>query len=139
MRINKTPAVKRVESIARPLLSGIALGIPVFMLVYFVNLQPFGRLALSPAQCQLKKWNLPQTTKNISKRLSVLVPRPSVTCCEKDTSCLDNQLWGENEPIADQKGLITAIDRSLQYLQSDSAASAYKNYPSLASSRPILL
>ncbi len=114
----------------RPLFWGTALSIPIFMLVTLVNLQPLGRLALSPVQCQLKKWNLPQTPpRDTSKRLSVLVPRPSVTCCEKDTSCLDNQLWGENEPIADQKGLIASIDRSLQYLQSDAAASAYKDYP----------
>jgi membrane-bound lytic murein transglycosylase A len=131
--MTKTPAdVKRatLESIIkRPLFWGIASSIPVFMLVYLVNLQPLGRLALSPMQCQLKKWNLPQTpTKDTSKRVSVLVPT-SVTCCEKDVSCFDNQLWGENEPIADQKGLITSIDRSLQYLQSDAAASAYKDYP----------
>jgi membrane-bound lytic murein transglycosylase A len=131
--MTKTPAeVNRLplKSITkRPIFWGVA-AISVFLLVYLVNLQPLGHLALSPVQCQLKKWNLPQTsTKDTSKQVSVLVARPSVTCCEKDLSCFDNQLWGKNEPIADKKGLIASIDRSLQYLQSDAALAAYKDYP----------
>ncbi|MBW4603843.1 MAG: MltA domain-containing protein [Calothrix sp. FI2-JRJ7] len=117
------------------ILIAVALSLPVFVLTYVLLIQPLGRLALAPQQCQLKKWNLSQAAKqvksqpNISKRRPVLVARPHLTCCEGDASCLDNQIWGENEPIKDQKGLIASIDQSLKYLQSPQAQAAYENYP----------
>ncbi|RUT07897.1 murein transglycosylase [Dulcicalothrix desertica PCC 7102] len=117
------------------ILVAVALSLPVFVLTYVLLIQPLGRLALAPQQCQLKKWNLPQAAKqvksqpNISKRRPVLVARPHVTCCEGDASCLDNQIWGENEPIKDSIGLIASIDQSLKYLQSPQAQAAYQNYP----------
>jgi membrane-bound lytic murein transglycosylase A len=118
------------------IIAGIGLSLPVFILTYILLTQPLGRLLLVPQQCQLKKWNLPQTANqstatkpNTSKRRPVLVARPHVTCCEGDVSCFDNQIWGENEPIKDQKALMASIDQSLKYLQSPLAETAYKDYP----------
>ncbi|PAX59639.1 murein transglycosylase A [Brunnivagina elsteri] len=110
----------------KPSLGIIFLGLPIFFLTYLVYFQPLGRLLLSKQQCQVKKWNLPN--KN-SKSLPVLVPRPWVTCCENDSSCFDNQIWGENEPLADQKALINSINQSLKYLQTGKAEVDYQNYP----------
>lgn len=106
----------------------IALGLPIFLLTYLIGSKPLSHLALSPEQCQIKKWNLPQATSKQSK-IPVLVPRPWATCCEKDPSCFDKQLWGENEPIADQQALIASINQSLKYIQSPRAEAEYKNYP----------
>ncbi|BAZ42655.1 MltA domain-containing protein [Calothrix sp. NIES-4101] len=109
----------------------LIFGVPVFFLTYLVSLQPLGRLVLSPEKCHVKKWNLPQTssTQTTSKTSAVLVRRPWVTCCENDTSCFDHQIWGENEPIADQKALINSINQSLKYLQTSKAEADYQNYP----------
>jgi membrane-bound lytic murein transglycosylase A len=111
----------------------IFLGLPIFFLAYLVYLQPLGRLVLSKEQCQVKKWNLPKTTSapgsEVSKRLPVLISKAWVTCCENDPSCFDGQIWGENEPIADQKALINSINQSLKYLQTPRAEADYQNYP----------
>lgn len=116
------------------ILIAVALSLPVFVLTYVLLIQPLERLAVSPQQCQLKKWGLPQSTGQPksqpgTSRRPVLVARPHITCCEGDASCLDNQIWGENEPIKDQKGLITSIDQSLKYLQTSSSEAAYQDYP----------
>ncbi|MBF2066737.1 MAG: MltA domain-containing protein [Calothrix sp. C42_A2020_038] len=114
------------------ILIAAGLGLPVFILTYLLLLQPLGRLAVSSEQCQLKKWSLSPTSssaKSTTKRRQVLVTRPHITCCEGDTSCLDNQIWGENEAIKDQKGLINSINQSLKYLQTPQASRAYQDYP----------
>ena len=42
---------------------------------------------------------------------------------------IDKQLWGVNGEPADRKALLQAIDRSLRYLNTQSAAKAYRDYP----------
>lgn len=116
------------------ILIGVTLSLPVFVLTYVLLTQPLGRLAVSPQQCQVKKWGLPESAKQVksqpsTSRRPVLVARPHITCCEGDASCLDNQIWGENEPIKDSVGLIASIDQSLKYLQTPQAQAAYQDYP----------
>lgn len=138
MSINSEPRANFLNCVSpktAKILIAVALSLPVFLVTYLLLTQPLGRLALSSQQCQVKKWSLPQAGKqtttqpSTSKRRPVLVARPHVTCCEGDTSCLDNQIWGENEPIKDQKSLITSIDQSLKYLQTSQAQAAYQDYP----------
>ncbi len=138
MSSSSEPRVKEREFVNPKqvkILIGVALSLPVFVLTYVLLTQPLGRLAVSPQQCQVKKWGLPEAAKqaksqpSTSKRRPVLVARPHITCCEGDASCLDNQIWGENEPIKDSIGLITSIDQSLKYLQTSQAQAAYQDYP----------
>ena len=42
---------------------------------------------------------------------------------------IDKQLWGVKGEPADRKALLQAIDRSLRYLNTQSAAKAYRDYP----------
>ncbi|NJL64741.1 MAG: murein transglycosylase [Methylacidiphilales bacterium] len=123
----------------KPSLGIIFLGLPIFLLAYLVYFQPLGGLLLSKEQCQVRKWNLPNTTSTpvpkTSKSLPVLISRPWVSCCENDPSCFDNQIWGENEPKADQKALINSINQSLKYLQTAKAEADYQNYPILGITR----
>jgi membrane-bound lytic murein transglycosylase A len=42
---------------------------------------------------------------------------------------IDRQLWGNPERPGDREALLRAIDRSLGYLQTPSAARAYRDYP----------
>jgi membrane-bound lytic murein transglycosylase A len=123
----------------KPALGIIFLGLPIFFIAYLAYFQPLGRLLLSKDKCQVKKWNLPNTTstpvQETSKPLLVLVPRAWVSCCENDPSCFDNQIWGENEPIADQKALINSINQSLKYLQTAKAEADYQNYPIVGMTR----
>ncbi|MBD3882706.1 MltA domain-containing protein [Phormidium tenue FACHB-886] len=42
---------------------------------------------------------------------------------------LDDRLWGTAGSPGDRQAMIRAIDRSLQYLESGSAAAAYRQYP----------
>ncbi len=109
----------------------ITLSIPVVLLTLLVRMSSFGQRELSLPECQVKKWDLPVLlkTKNQKAPSPVLVQRTPVTCCEGDTSCLDQVLFtGENTQLADKKILIQAIDRSLGYLQTSNADAAYKNY-----------
>jgi membrane-bound lytic murein transglycosylase A len=41
----------------------------------------------------------------------------------------DEQLWGDSGHRGDRQALLSAIDRSLKYLRTGSAAKAYRNYP----------
>ncbi|MDJ0797221.1 MAG: murein transglycosylase A [Calothrix sp. MO_167.B12] len=115
-------------------LSAIIFSLPVAPLIFFTPLQPLGRLALSPLECRVQKWYLPtssspQTTTEKSKSTSppslVPVTKTPFACCEVDTSCKDQQIFGED---GDKKALLTAIDRSLQYLQTPRAVRAYQKY-----------
>ena len=112
-------------------LPAVILGLPVAPLIFFSPLQPLGHLALSRPECRVKKWDLPvsnssQTTTDDTK-LTPLLPREKApfTCCKTDSSCIDEQIFGEN---GDKKALLIAIDRSLKYLQTSRASRAYKNY-----------
>ncbi|MDJ0615296.1 MAG: murein transglycosylase A [Calothrix sp. MO_192.B10] len=102
--------------------------------MFFTPLQPLGYLALSRPECRVQKWYLPtssspQTTKDKSKPTSppplVPIAKAPFTCCEVDNSCKDQQIFGED---GDKKALLTAIDRSLQYLQTPRAVRAYQKY-----------
>lgn len=109
----------------------ISLSIPVILLILLVRMPSFGQRELSPSECQVKKWDLPVLlkTKNQKAPSPVLVERSPVTCCEGDSSCLDEVLFtGENAQLPDKKILLQAIDRSLGYLQTSNADAAYKNY-----------
>ncbi|RCJ26466.1 murein transglycosylase [Nostoc sp. ATCC 53789] len=99
--------------------------------MFLVRIQSLAHQELSPSECRLKKWDIPVslTDENQNglpqKQKAPLIQRLPVTCCQGDTSCLDELLYGE---IPDKKALLSAIARSLQYLQTANAATAYQNY-----------
>ncbi|WP_181852866.1 murein transglycosylase A [Nostoc sp. ATCC 53789] len=109
----------------------IAIGLPVVLSIFLVRIQSLAHQELSPSECRLKKWDIPVslTDENQNglpqKQKAPLIQRLPVTCCQGDTSCLDELLYGE---IPDKKALLSAIARSLQYLQTANAATAYQNY-----------
>ncbi|MBG1244157.1 murein transglycosylase [Nostoc sp. NZL] len=96
-----------------------------------VRMQSLTHQELSPPECRVKKWNIPVslTAENqdafTQKQKTPLIQRLPVTCCQDDASCLDEVLYGE---IPDKKALVSAIARSLQYLQTANAAATYQNY-----------
>ncbi|WP_392480003.1 murein transglycosylase A [Nostoc sp. C110] len=109
----------------------IAISLPVFLSIFLVRMEFLAHQELSPPECRLKKWDIPVslTGENQNglpqKQKAPLIQRLPVTCCQGDTSCLDELLYGE---IPDKKALLSAIARSLQYLQTANAATAYQNY-----------
>ncbi|BAY97773.1 MltA domain-containing protein [Tolypothrix tenuis PCC 7101] len=111
-------------------LTTISLSLPVVLLTFLVGMASLGQLKLSPAECQLKKWYLPESSSaNSPQKLPVLIPRVPVTCCEDDTSCVDQAIYQiENGQPAHKKALLQSIDRSLRYLQTPRAEAAYQNY-----------
>jgi membrane-bound lytic murein transglycosylase A len=106
------------------------ISLPVFLAIFLVQVQPIKNQELSSPECHVKKWDLPALLKSQNqKTLPVLIRRLPVTCCENDASCLDEMIYGgENDKIADKKALLTSIDRSLKYLQTNNAATAYQGY-----------
>ncbi|MEO1763133.1 MAG: MltA domain-containing protein, partial [Cyanobacteria bacterium J06629_18] len=111
----------------------ILIGLPVAALL--ITITPLGRLLLSPVECQLKRWQIPESVKipksnPETKKPIVLTQteKPPFPCCEGDTSCLDKQIWGESEQQEDRKILLSSIDSSLRYLQTDSARKTYEKY-----------
>ncbi|MFN6561070.1 MAG: murein transglycosylase A [Nostoc sp. ChiSLP01] len=109
----------------------IAISILVVLSISLLRIQSLSNRELSPPECQVKKWNLPVSLRtenqnvSIDKQKAVLIERKPVTCCQGDASCLDEVIYGE---LSNKKALLTAIDRSLQYIQTQAAASAYQNY-----------
>ncbi len=109
----------------------IAIGLPVVLSIFLVRMQSLAHQELSPSECRLKKWDIPVSltgeNQNVlpQKQKAPLIQRLPITCCQGDTSCLDELLYGE---IPDKKALLSAIARSLQYLQTANAATAYQNY-----------
>ncbi|MEH1965042.1 murein transglycosylase A [Nostoc sp.] len=109
----------------------IAISLPVVLSILLVRMQSLAHPKLSPPECRVKKWNLPVslTGENQNafpqKQKAPLIERLPVTCCQDDTSCLDEVIYGE---IPEKKALMSAIARSLQYLQTANAAAAYQNY-----------
>ncbi|MEC4816680.1 MAG: murein transglycosylase A [Scytonema sp. PMC 1069.18] len=105
-------------------------------MISLVPMQPLANNQLSPSECRIIRWELPvssqsQYTDTFSQeQIPPLVPLQGspIPCCADDTSCLDNQLWSENGQAADKKALLTAVNRSLQYLSSPNAAVAYQEY-----------
>ncbi|MFB2773342.1 murein transglycosylase A [Pelatocladus sp. BLCC-F211] len=111
----------------------LCLSLPVVPLIFFVPIQSLNYRELSPPECRLTKWELPTSLKSSDTQQTSPLPllslqRPLFACCEADQSCLDEQIWGENAKSPDKKGLLMAVDRSLQYLQTKSAATAYQGY-----------
>jgi membrane-bound lytic murein transglycosylase A len=112
----------------------IAVSLPVMLLIFLARMPTFGHRELSLAECQVKKWNIPEPliTKNqvISdskpKVSPIFIQRLPVTCCQDDSSCLDEFIYKSE---LEKKALLTAIARSLQYLQTSRAENAYKGYP----------
>ncbi|ARV62990.1 murein transglycosylase [Nostocales cyanobacterium HT-58-2] len=114
-----------------------------------VPMQPLGHLALSALECRMSRWQLPVSSQTQSQDAAVqqqtvqlpLVPiqKSPFLCCEGDTSCLDNQLWGENGQPPDKKALLTAADKSLQYLFSSNADAAYQRYQVRNITRPYVI
>ncbi|MEH2285477.1 MAG: murein transglycosylase A [Nostoc sp.] len=110
----------------------IAISLPVVLSILLVRMQSLADRELISPECRLQKWDIPVslTAKNqdaFSQKQKVpLIQRLPVTCCQDDTSCFDEVLYGQ---IPDKKALISAIARSLQYLQTVNAAAAYQNYP----------
>ncbi|WP_174712725.1 murein transglycosylase A [Nostoc sp. TCL240-02] len=109
----------------------IAIGLPVVLSILLVRMQSLAHQELSPPECRLKKWDIPVslTGENqnvlLQKQKVPLIQRLPITCCQGDTSCLDELLYRE---IPDKKALLSAIAQSLQYLQTANAATAYQNY-----------
>jgi membrane-bound lytic murein transglycosylase A len=110
----------------------IAIGLPVVLSIFLVRMQSLAHQELSPLECRVKKWDIPvsligENHNALPQKQKVpLIQRLPITCCQGDTSCLDEVLYGE---IPDKKALVSAIARSLQYLRTANAAAAYQNYP----------
>ncbi|MDF5737984.1 MULTISPECIES: murein transglycosylase A [unclassified Nostoc] len=110
----------------------LAISLPVVLSILLVRMQSLAYRELSPPECRVQKWDIPVslTAENqdalTQKQKAPLIQRLPVTCCQGDTSCLDEVLYGQ---IPDKKALISAIAHSLQYLQTANAAAAYQNYP----------
>ncbi|MEH2361959.1 murein transglycosylase A [Nostoc sp.] len=110
----------------------IAISLPVVLSILLVRMQSLAYRELSPPECRVQKWDIPVslTAENqdalTQKQKIPLIQRLPVTCCQGDTSCLDEVLYGQ---IPDKKALISAIAHSLQYLQTANAVAAYQNYP----------
>lgn len=102
----------------------IAISLPVVLSIFLVRMQSLAHQELSPPECRVKKWDIPVSL-IAEKQKAPLIQRLPITCCQGDTSCLDEFLYGE---MPDKKALISAIARSLQYLQTANAAAAYQNY-----------
>jgi membrane-bound lytic murein transglycosylase A len=125
----------------------IAISFPIGLAILLLPMQPLGHLALSAPECRVSKWELPVASQIQSQNADVpLIPiqKSPFPCCEGDgaerplrdglrpakgdRSCLDDQLWGENAQPPDKKALLTAVNRSLQYLSSKDATIAYQRY-----------
>ncbi|MEH2420833.1 MAG: MltA domain-containing protein [Nostoc sp.] len=109
----------------------IVISLPVVFSILLVWMQSLVHRELSPPECRLKKWDIPVslTAKNqdafTQKQKASLIKKLPITCCQADSSCLDEVLY---EQIADKKALMSAIAHSLQYLQTANAVAAYQNY-----------
>ncbi|WP_017317402.1 murein transglycosylase A [Mastigocladopsis repens] len=122
----------------RKTLAAITISLPIALAIVLVAIQPLGHLALSASECRVIKWELPLSSQTQLQDAAVqqqtaqppLIPiqKSPFPCCEGDSSCVDNQLWGENGQPPDKKALLMAVDRSLQYLFSNDAAAAYQRY-----------
>ncbi|NJM70689.1 MAG: murein transglycosylase [Scytonema sp. RU_4_4] len=123
----------------RKTFAAIAISLPIVPIILLVPMRPLGHLALSALECRVIRWELPVSSQTqLQDRIiqQQTAPPPLIPiqkspfpCCEGDTSCFDNQLWGENGQPPDKKALLTSVDRSLQYLFSRNATAAYQQYP----------
>ncbi|MBH8561211.1 murein transglycosylase A [Nostoc sp. CENA67] len=123
----------------RKQLAAIGISLPVILLIFLARMQAVAHREVSLAECRVNKWDIPVSLQtqpqNISTKnqqlpkLPIFIQRSAVTCCQDDTSCLDEVLdQEENNQLPNKKALVTAIDRSLQYLQTPNAIAAYQKY-----------
>ncbi|MEH2152739.1 murein transglycosylase A [Nostoc sp.] len=101
----------------------IAISLPVLLSIFLVRMESLAHRELSPPECRVKKWDIPVSF--TQKQKAPLIERLPVTCCQNDRSCLDEVIYGK---IPEKKALISAIARSLQYLETANAEAAYQNY-----------
>lgn len=107
----------------------VTISLPVVLLILLVRMQSMGLREISPPECQVKKWDLPKSLIKQQQKMPVIVPRLAVSCCQNDPSCLDQAIYqDDNDQISDKKALLAAIDRSLGYLQTTRAVTAYQRY-----------
>jgi membrane-bound lytic murein transglycosylase A len=117
-------------------LAAMTISFSVAPLILLIPMQQLAYNQLSPSECRVARWKLPVSSQTQNRdvvsqeQIPPLLPVQSspLPCCENDTSCLDNQLWGENGQSPDKKALLTAVNRSLQYLSSPNAAVVYQQY-----------
>jgi membrane-bound lytic murein transglycosylase A len=120
---------------------GITISLPVVLSILLVRMQSLAHQELSPPECRIKKWDISisltaETQNALTQKQKVpLIQRLPITCCQDDTSCLDEALYGEipvkqfKSEDLEKKAMISAIAHSLQYLQTANATAAYQNYP----------
>ncbi|MCC5649126.1 MltA domain-containing protein [Nostoc sp. XA013] len=102
----------------------IAISLPVVFSIFLVRMQSLAYQELIPPECRVKKWDIPVSL-TAENQKAPLIQRLPINCCQGDTSCLDEVIYGE---IPDKKALVSAITQSLQYLQTANAGAAYQNY-----------
>lgn len=108
----------------------IALSLPAAMIMSFARVEPLGRLQFAQPECWVKQQYIPVSAPPVPKRVPLL-PIPESQLLPQSQShiqCQDEQLWGYQGKAGDSKALLSSIDHSLQYLQTDKANSDYKNY-----------
>jgi membrane-bound lytic murein transglycosylase A len=110
-------------------LTTFIISLSVASLMLLSQIQTLGNPQLSLPECRIKKWELPRFSANQKPTTQpILIQRLPITCCQKDISCLDEMLFSENDQIANKKALLTAINHSLQYLETARAVTAYQKY-----------
>jgi membrane-bound lytic murein transglycosylase A len=55
-------------------------------------------------------------------------PQAIANCCQSSNWGYDEQLWGQNGQAADKAALLTSLERSLNYVESEKAAAVYQTY-----------
>jgi membrane-bound lytic murein transglycosylase A len=83
----------------------------------------------SPNPFQKEKEPAPKGQERFRQPLRPILASASFKSCGSQNLGVDEQLWGELDEPGDRQALLTAIYHSLQYLQTDAAAAAYKRYP----------
>src|SRR3712207_3585692 len=92
----------------------ISINIPIILLIFLGQMQPLGYRELSPLECRVSKWKIPES---LPSKLQPLIQRSPITCCQTDLSCLDRVIYQEDSSdIAQIKALVTSINYSLKYL-----------------------
>jgi len=120
----------------RKTLAVIAFSLPIALIIFPWQIQPLENGELRQSRCG-EKQNLLLSNKSQPKQATtqkrktqvplVQIQRsPTDTCCQPDSTCKDEQLWGSQ---GDRQALLKAIDYSLRYLQTQKAAADYQQYP----------
>lgn len=105
----------------------IIIAVCFIFLILLINIPQLQGQELSPPECRFQRWKL-SVDLNTTLPLIPLTKAP-FPCCYGDNSCFDQQIWGEDGKKSDKNTLLTAINNSLQYLQTNEAQIAYQRYP----------